>query len=826
MFSAKYTGCVRLFVFLMAALLLTLPASSQKKHKEKPQQKDTISVIDTSLANKHLSDTVKEQLADTVLPKVASKLETHSVALSRFSSFFKRQIDTVEISSSLPSMEKAVVFFKGRLDKPDARMNFRTLNTYSILLQEAMQELVEWDKILQDYSGMLSKDNSELQKILADPYLHVNIEDTALRAQIKSLMKRAVQVDSLQLVTLAKVNKWHNRVSINSLIVTDMLADLSYRITKVRAAMWRKEEPLLFKASSSDYRQSFWQSIVVTTKRSFRVLGIYISMTWDLRKINLFVFVIFIIWGLVNFRKIKRSQEANEELAPLHFMSRSVLLSSIAAFLCISPYVYPNPPMIYMHLDELARTFCVTILLWPFFTKSGKTFWSIMCMLWLLFAFDDLFLESSFGERWLLLAIAIAGALGSLAILRSKRNMFSGIDESPVKRTVAIFAVSFFILSVIFNVLGRITLAKLFGMSAIQGFVVAITLKVFSSIILEAVYLQSEAYKGSSFSAFLNYDELKGKLRRMLRVVTIILWFIALTKSLTIFGYILHTLEEFFNKRRSIGSMQFSFMSVAIFVFVIWVASVISQFLNFFFGSKISDNTNKRSSLGSVMILVRLAVWAIGFFIAIAAAGIPLDKISLMIGALGVGIGFGLQNIVNNLVSGIILAFERPIQVGDLIEVGGKTGTVKEIGVRSSKISNYEGADIIVPNGDLLSQHLINWTLHNRNRRIEIVVGISYSADLRKAKEIIETILQDAVNIMQSPAPLVWVNNFGDNSVDFRILFWTYDLGDAGTLRSDMMILIFEGFAKEGIDIPYPQRDIYIKNMDEALQKIKDKDTE
>ncbi|MEX6686322.1 mechanosensitive ion channel [Danxiaibacter flavus] len=825
MFSVKVTRCITKVFFLFTAFLLTLQVYSQKKQKEKPKEKQPqVNFVDTSLANKHLSDTVKEQLADTILPKIANKLETYSLELSRYSNFFKRRVDTMQISSALPSMEKAMFFFKGRLEKNDAQMNLRTLNTYTILLQEALQELTHWEGVLEDYGDRLNKSNSAVQHILVDPYLHTELDDTALNSQIKSLIKRAVQIDSLQLITLAKVNKWRNRISVNSLLATDMLADLGYRTINAKAAMWGREQPALYNARATDYKQTLWQSILVTGKRSFKVQAIYIMMTWDQRAINLFIFGVFTIWCFINYRKVKRSDAALDELAPLHFMNRSVLLSCIVAVLCITPYLYANPPMVYMHFNELVRTLGVSILLWPYLTRTCKRYWSIMFVIWTCFAIDDLFLETSFGERWLLLLLPLAGGIIAAIILRKKPKLFSGLEESPVTRSLAIFTVFFCLVSVLFNVFGRITLAKLFGMSAVQGFVYAMTLKAFSSIILEAVYLQSEAYKNSSFSAFLNYDELKIKLRRMLWVVTTILWLIALTKSLTIYDFLLRTVEQFFNKKRSIGNMQFSFMSVAIFVFVIWISTIISQFISFFFGSKMSENTNKRSNMGSVMLLVRLAVWAIGFLIAIAAAGIPLDKISLMIGALGVGIGFGLQNIVNNLVSGIILAFERPIQVGDLIEVGGKTGTVKEIGVRSSKISNYEGADIIVPNGDLLSQHLINWTLHNRNRRIEIVVGISYSADLRKAKEIIENILRDEANVMQVPAPLVWVNNFGDNSVDFRILFWTYDLGDAGTLRSDMMILIFENFAKEGIEIPYPQRDIYIKNMDEALLKMKEKE--
>lgn len=165
--------------------------------------------------------------------------------------------------------------------------------------------------------------------------------------------------------------------------------------------------------------------------------------------------------------------------------------------------------------------------------------------------------------------------------------------------------------------------------------------------------------------------------------------------------------------------MVFTFKSVAIFICILWFSSVLSGFINFFFGNGKLQDSNKRSRIGSMMLLIRLTIWTLGFCIAVAAAGIPLDRISLMLGALGVGIGFGLQNIVNNLVSVVIIAFERPIQVGDLIEVGGKTGVVKEIGVRSSKINNNAGADIIVPNGDLLSQHLINWTMQDRSKQVE-----------------------------------------------------------------------------------------------------------
>ncbi|MCW3115362.1 MAG: hypothetical protein JWR18_3758, partial [Segetibacter sp.] len=261
-------------------------------------------------------------------------------------------------------------------------------------------------------------------------------------------------------------------------------------------------------------------------------------------------------------------------------------------------------------------------------------------------------------------------------------------------------------------------------------------------------------------------------------------------------------LGSFFTETRTIGSMVFSFKSVAIFICIIWLSSMISGAINFFFGNQKIKNSNRRSRLGSMMLLIRLTIWTLGFCIAVAAAGIPLDKLSLMIGALGVGIGFGLQNIVNNLVSGVILAFERPIQVGDLIEVGGKTGVVKEIGVRSSKINNNEGADIIVPNGDLLSQHLINWTMQDRNKQIEFLIDVPYDSDIKKVSLLIQETLANNDKILKSQPPAVVLHQFGDLAIKLKVLFWVQDLTEAGAIRSNAMIEIYGLLAASGIQFP------------------------
>ncbi len=289
-------------------------------------------------------------------------------------------------------------------------------------------------------------------------------------------------------------------------------------------------------------------------------------------------------------------------------------------------------------------------------------------------------------------------------------------------------------------------------------------------------------------------------------MLAILVWSVTLIRNLTLYDAMIKVVSDFLATQRNIGDMVFTFKSIGVFVLIIWVSIIFSTIINFFFGTEGVADTKKKSKLGSMMLLIRLTIWILGFLIGVSAAGIPLDKLSLMIGALGVGIGFGLQNIVNNLVSGVILAFERPIQVGDLIEVGSKSGRVKEIGVRSSKIRSADGADIIIPNGDLLSQQLINWTMQDNSKRLDFKVSIPYPVDIEKINSLVQGQLQKNKDVLQSPAPMINVQEFEPTAVEFKIMWWIPDLSKEGSVRSKVMSAIYETLDNAGIVIDNPEK--------------------
>ncbi|SUJ30686.1 Potassium efflux system KefA precursor [Sphingobacterium spiritivorum] len=313
---------------------------------------------------------------------------------------------------------------------------------------------------------------------------------------------------------------------------------------------------------------------------------------------------------------------------------------------------------------------------------------------------------------------------------------------------------------------------------------------------------------------YLNYNRVGTQAPTFFYIFLVIGWFVLFGRNFYEFRQISEPLKNFFEQEHTLGSYTFSISNLLTFIVIMIVTTVVSKVVSYFasdqqWNSK-EERRKRKLKVGSWLLLIRITIIVLGLFLAFAAAGIPMDKITLILGALGVGVGFGLQTLVNNLVSGLIIAFEKPVNVGDVIEVGGQGGTVKSIGFRSSVISTVDGADLVLPNGDLLNSHVINWTLGGYKKRMHIVLRVAYDSDLQHIRDLLLLIMGKQVNILTSPLPVVQYNQFAASAIDIDLYFWVRSLRDASQIRSDLMQAIHQHFRQEGIVIPFPQQDIHI----------------
>jgi small-conductance mechanosensitive channel len=305
--------------------------------------------------------------------------------------------------------------------------------------------------------------------------------------------------------------------------------------------------------------------------------------------------------------------------------------------------------------------------------------------------------------------------------------------------------------------------------------------------------------------------------RKLIRVTAVILW---AGVSLSMFG-VLGDLTAaglyFLQFRWKLGAAEISIQDVAVFFAVFLSAVIFSRMLRFVLTEEILPRIRlPRGVPGAVDVLSRYGVLLLGFLIALAAAGVDFSKVTLLISALGVGIGFGLQNLVNNFVSGLILVFEHPVQVGDVVEVGPLFGEVYKIGFRASIVRTPDGSDVIVPNSELIGSRVINWSLTDQLRRINIPVSVAYGTDPNRVMDMLGEIARKHPAVLADPAPFVVFDRFADSSLNFTLYCWAL-VQRWFLTRSELTIAINNAFNENGIQIPFPQQDVHLHWPDSGI---------
>jgi small-conductance mechanosensitive channel len=260
------------------------------------------------------------------------------------------------------------------------------------------------------------------------------------------------------------------------------------------------------------------------------------------------------------------------------------------------------------------------------------------------------------------------------------------------------------------------------------------------------------------------------------------------------------------------GTMGISLGDVLAFVLTVWLAFLLSAGIRFVLEEDVYPRLHLARGLPYVISsLLHYAILFLGFLLAVGALGVDLNKLTVLTGAFGVGLGFGLRDVVNNFVSGLIVLFERPIRPGDAIQMGEVAGEVRRIGIRSTTLRTPEGADVIVPNASLVAEKVTNWTFSDRLRRMDVPVGVAYASAPEKVLELLVAVARAHPGVLAAPAPLALFLGFGASALNFELRAWTNRFDRWVEIRSELGVAVYAALRGAGMEIPLPQREVRLR---------------
>ncbi|MCG2617348.1 mechanosensitive ion channel [Terrimonas sp. NA20] len=707
------------------------------------------------------------------------------------------------IREKLADSDSSLFVLKDNIVNNSSALSLRNLQMFRTLLANIHEDIEHQRMVLDSAEAGLSGLRTEMKNLIADTVLRELWRDSANRqlfaAQLKD-MREAWRTSTTKLKeSIALINQLQTHNSGNAITTASLEEKVNNLLLNSFARVFGKEFNYLWEPtpdSSLNKLRSAYERAYTGERKALRY---YFKDSVNTRLFLLLIGLLFGIWAYRNILRLKKANAVDILKGPqVDYLYPHYIASVFLAMFSLAPLFDLDAPSVYIESMQFLLILTLTFICWKKWPRKLFVYWIVMVFLYLCFSFTHHLLVPGVLQRsWLILLNVLSVIFGSLFL----RGMKDHLHFRGFLRFVIILHNVMNVLAVVCNLFGRFSLAQILGSAAIFSFTQAIGLAVFSRVIIEAILLQIEAsrIRQGVKNAF-DYQAVLQAFKGPIAFLVFVLWLIVFTTNLNIYETSKEVFVFIMQKQRSVGSATFTIGGVLLFFLIIWVAHLLQKYVGYFFGDTGSEEIeNKRQR--SKMLIARLVVLCLGYLLAVAASGLPVDKITIVLGALGVGIGLGLQNIVSNFVSGIILIFDRPLQVGDAIEIGDKAGKVREIGLRSSTLLTTDGAEVIIPNGDILSTPITNWTLTNNQQRLALSLSVSGSNDIEKVNKLVTDTIISSGYVMENVAPQIEYISIKKEQFDLKVYFWCKDVFKASQARSAIIYLLHKQLAREDISI-------------------------
>lgn len=480
-----------------------------------------------------------------------------------------------------------------------------------------------------------------------------------------------------------------------------------------------------------------------------------------------------------------------------------VLVHQVLLFLALVPVLRLLPTRVYQVLGP-----------WPF----------IISALYLLSLGGFTITPDPVLHRWYLLGLGFLTGVSLVWFLVVRRH--SGAEPATLDRSIYVLrgtgwlAATFLAVATAANIAGNVTLAEMLVSTSLLSAYLALVLFAAVHLARSILHMALGSRPATHHRLTVEYG---GAVVRgvdwLLILAASATWITVTLDQLRILRPIYSVVHSVLTYPMGFGAISVSLGGILLFCFSVWLAFWVARAVRAILHDEVLPSMPLPRGVGnSIASLSYYALLIVGLSVALVAAGFQVTQLTIVLGALGVGIGLGLQSVVNNFVSGLILMFERPIQPGDAIEVAGAAGLVQDIGMRATRLRTGDGADLIVPNGMLLAEKLTNWTLSDRKRRVEVSVVVAYGSEPKQVLDLLQRAAGAVAGAAPDPAPKAMFSAMGTNGLEFTVGAWTNDFSNWGQLRSDLVIALHDALARAGLQTPFPQRDLHLRSIAPGIE--------
>jgi len=752
--------------------------------------------------------------------------------------------ETEKVAQLIKKLEK-VLKPSTEIKEVDSLMNIISLkfdekkdSIYSLLKSASRREIqeinVEWldlQSTLNEYQINLKDRSEEVSDISNDLVTEINKwELTKKSLESASSKKNTYEgidavIETLQETLNFAQDRLENVFNIQSeltklvLYVDDLITEIEVTQTQMKKDYFVFDsQPIWKKDTTNILVANIVESPKIDSSNKTKVSLVKHSLLdFISSNIQTFVFqIVFILFLLLIIIKANKNwkKELDELSTPVEKQTKIILTHPIAAALVagvLGSYffyiaVIPSYSEISMFLVLLGTTYLLPRL-------TDKRFVIPLLLLFVAFIINTYseFLNLSTGQiRWFLILTLVI----IIIALELARRLVNTYPEKfrPINKFIRIISPIYIFISIIGiigNIIGMVSLSSFVirGVlySTILGFVVFLVVRIMTSLVI-VLFNFRKTPNIQTLSTII--DVSNRRIQPALHWFGVFIWLKFTLRSFGLHDPFINRIKELMQEEWLVGEVTISLGGIIAFSSIVAVTLLLAKLIGNIFQDEWVINMLPRGASSAMSLMLKILVVCVGFYLALTAIGLDFSKLSLLIGALGVGIGFGLQNVVSNFISGLILAFERPINIGDSIEIDQEMGVVTNIGVRSSNIRTYSGAEAIIPNGDLISKKVVNWTLSNRDRRSKILMKTAPSADPNKVIELFNSIASENEYTFKTPTPKTYFYGYDETgNLSFALLFWTTF---SDTLKTDhaVSLSIFEKLKEEGITAPAPVRRI------------------